>query len=376
MRYVSSLVAIACVVTVAFAAPAHAVTNPLALCHKTVVKQLEKYKKTVFKKHQKCLEKENKLTIPGPCPDALTNLKIGEIQQKVIDKIAVKCTMQNLADLGFRSDCQYGTPTAGVDGQCAALPVTTVQEFVQCMQCWKEADFLRYVGILFASHAAEECGTLGPDSTTCSDLGCTTPLPEQRNLGDNAENDCQKAIGNSGIKYLLKRENIFEKCMLKGCDRATCLAGTCVANPTAPLKLQKAEVQKETVIKNKCGNNRVPNATSTFCCRCGPMGGICTEVPLTREDCLADSSCQVQEGKNCNTGNGKCEPAPKQITWWESCPSEGGTCPGTALTDLDGVIACIDSTADQIVDELLCLQFPNGGACPTPVPTPVPTATP
>jgi len=46
---------------------------------------------------------------------------------------------------------------------------------------------------------------------------------------------------------------------------------------------------------------------------------------------------------------------------------------GTALTDLDGVIDCVDSTADSIVDELLCKQFPNGGACPTPVATPTPT---
>jgi hypothetical protein len=38
---------------------------------------------------------------------------------------------------------------------------------------------------------------------------------------------------------------------------------------------------------------------------------------------------------------------------------------------------CIDSTADSIVDELLCMQFPNGNACPTPTSTaPTPTVTP
>jgi hypothetical protein len=42
------------------------------------------------------------------------------------------------------------------------------------------------------------------------------------------------------------------------------------------------------------------------------------------------------------------------------------------------VIDCVDSIADATVGNLLCLQFPNGNTCPTPVatPTPTPTATP
>jgi len=45
-------------------------------------------------------------------------------------------------------------------------------------------------------------------------------------------------------------------------------------------------------------------------------------------------------------------------------------CPetGAPLATRNDMIACIDDTADQIVDELLCWQFPaNGGAdwpCP------------
>lgn len=379
MRHIPCRAILLAAALLAFAVPNASATDPLALCQKTVIKQLAKYKQTVLKQHEKCLDKENKLAIPGPCPDANTTLKINAIKLKVTDKIALKCTMQNLADLGYRSDCQYGAATPGIDGQCAALPVTSVQEFAACMECWKQADSLRFIGILYASHAVEECNTLDSSSSTCSDLGCTTPLPDQRNLGDNSENDCQKGIGKAAVKYLLKREQIFEKCMLKGCDRATCLAGTCAADLTVPVKLQSAETKKHNVIVNLCGNNRVPSPTSNFCCRCGPMAGTCTIVPLTREDCLAsDPSCQVMEGKTCDTGTGKCDPAPHEITWWGSCPSESGACPGTALTDLDGVIDCVDSTADSIVDELLCKQFPNGGACPTPVatPTPTPTSTP
>ncbi len=46
------------------------------------------------------------------------------------------------------------------------------------------------------------------------------------------------------------------------------------------------------------------------------------------------------------------------------------------MTDIGAVIDCVDSTADELIDGLLCLQFPNGAACPTPVPTPTRTSTP
>lgn len=369
--------AAAALVFVVAATPARAASDPLALCHKTVVKSLEKFKKTVLKRHEKCLDQENKLTNPGPCPDAVADAKILAANSKAKVKIASKCTLAQLnggGGLGYRTDCAYGPATPGVDGTCAALPVTTVDEFTECMKCWKEADFRRYIGILYASHASEECGALDDTSTTCSDLGCTTPLPEQRNLGDNSEGDCQKGIGKAGVKYMLKREKILERCMLKGCDYGTCLAGACLVDPNVPLKLGKAETQKQALIQNKCGGNRTPSTASSFCCRTG-MGNSCTIV-ATRPDCEAIVGATVQEGKMCDAGTLKCVNAPKTITWWGSCPSEVGACPGTALATMDDVTACIDATADQIVDELLCMQFPNGSACPTPVATPTPTVTP
>ena len=76
----------------------------------------------------------------------------------------------------------------------------------------------------------------------------------------------------------------------------------------------------------------------------------------------------VQEDKTCDMGS--CAPVqgPNQkITWWGFCP-ESDTCPGTALSTLDDLIGCVDTTADAVTDELMCLQFRcNGGAdwpCP------------
>ena len=109
----------------------------------------------------------------------------------------------------------------------------------------------------------------------CSDLNCTTPLPDQRNLTgttSGGEEFCQKGIARAGVKYLLDREKILEKCALKGGTSATCLAGT--FDPTVPLKLETAVTHKDTTIKKLCGN-RDPLPSPPFCCRTG-TGSSCT----------------------------------------------------------------------------------------------------
>jgi len=44
-----------------------------------------------------------------------------------------------------------------------------------------------------------------------------------------------------------------------------------------------------------------------------------------------------------------------------------GVCPetGAALASRNDLIACVDASADQIVDELLCLQFRGNGGAPS-----------
>ena len=361
------VVAVAALVALLGAAgPTHA-ADPNLLCHKTIVQQLEKYKKTHLKLHRNCLDKENKGTIVGPCLDAVSSAKLGLTKGKVVTAIAKKCTLTNLATVGYRSDCQYGPATAGVGGTCFALPVTTPSEFAACMLCWKGAEFARYVGTLYASHAQEVCGaTLDETSALCSAVGCTAPLPSQRDLGDTSENDCQRMIANAGINYLLKRERTLEKCLLKFGSLATCLA-----DPVVQLQLAKAEDQKQTLIQNKCAN-RDPVASPPFCCK--TTGNQCV-VAASRGDCTTNLSGTVQEGKQCGLGL-TCGNPPgnaKSITWWEHCLINE-PCPGPTLGNLAGLIDCVDETADDAVGGLLCLQFPNGGACSTP--TPMPTSTP
>jgi hypothetical protein len=107
--------------------------------------------------------------------------------------------------------------------------------------CWKGADLSEFVATLYASHASELCsGAFDETSTSCSELDCATPLPNQRNLGDSGENDCQRAIGKAGIKHLVAIEKALERCGLLGNDRATCLADLAVQD-----RLEKAEVKLE-----------------------------------------------------------------------------------------------------------------------------------
>ena len=351
---------------------ARAISDPNVLCQKTVVKQLERYKKAHFTRFRTCLDKENAGDIPGPCLDATSAAKLGLTSSKVTANIVAKCTTGTLAANGYdTTDCHLGTPTAGIDGTCYNMTVASVSDFAECMKCWKAAEFARFEATLYASHAQELCGTaLDDTSATCSNLGCTSPLPVQHDLGSTGENDCQRGIAKAGFNYLIKVEHQIEKCMLKGNTR-----GACLADPTLQLKLAAAEASKQHKIHDKCGN-RDPVANPPFCCRTGAPMQACVAA-ATRDDCVATPGNFVQEGKTCGLSN-TCENTNPggEITWWEHCPLDTSPCPGPTPSTLNDLIDCVDRTADGIVTSHLCLQFPNGGACPTAAPTLTPTPTP
>ena len=119
-------------------------------------------------------------------------------------------------------------------------------------------------------------------------------------------------------------------------------------------------------MKNKCGN-RNPEPASSFCCK--TTGNQCTAA-ADRGTCVTLGG-QVQEGKTCGVG-GTCQNVPgNQVTWWGSCPSESGSCPGTSLDTTDDLISCVDETAQHVAGELLCLQFPGGWSCSDRVERPI-----
>jgi hypothetical protein len=360
-RFVSVLVATLALSLFTFGAAAQADT---ASCHSTLVKQLRKFKKIHLKQHIKCLKLENRQVIPGPCPDSEAQAKIDATKLKVEAAIAAKCTPADLAALEFRTDCVYDSGGSGIEATCAGLNVLAGPNIdptllAQCLECWKGAELSEYIATLYASHAVGVCaGTTNAQSTVCSDLECTTPLPDQIDL-TGGEGDCQHGIGKAGFKYIFKREKILEKCALEGGTQASCLADTDVQE-----KLTKIEQSKSGKIHNKCGN-RDPVPSTPFCCRTG-AGNSCS-VAADRDDCVMNLGGTVQEDKTCNAGSCDSVMGNKKLTWWAFCP-ESNSCPGTALSTLDDLIDCVDASADTISDELLCLQFRGNGGADWPCP--------
>ena len=326
-------------------------------CQKQIVKNLLKFKKTYLKKVGKCVDNENLGKIPGPCPDAATQLKLDTLKVKINLKIAAACPAPDLTTLGFPTTCAYETTGTGIESTCAALPVTTPGEFADCLMCWKGAELASYLATLYASHASDLCGgALDETSPTCRELDCRTPLPVQQDLGDTGENDCQKAVGKAGIKHLVSIEKVYEKCGLLGHDRAFCDADLLVQ-----AGIDKSKVKLEAGIQSKCGN-RDPIPDPPFCCRTG-MGNACSAA-VDRNDCEMNLSGTVQEGKTCSAGS--CAPVGggnQKITWWSSCPNHD-TCDGT-LDTLSELIDCVDESAEESAERLLCIQFATGwGPCP------------
>ena len=237
---------------------------------------------------------------PGPRPDAATQLKIQTTHDKAV---AVEDRAQlphpDRTTLGFPSTCAFESVSSGIEATCAALPVTSPSELATCLACWKQAELFEFVATLYASHAVQVCGgSLDETSPACSELDCTTPLPDQRDLGDTGENDCQKSIGKAGVKHLLAVEKILEKCGLAGGTSASCLAD--LGGEAAIVKSQQKLGEG---IHNKCGN-RDPVPSVPFCCKMG-MGNACVAAS-TRDECQMLGGT-VQNNKTCGVSN-TCDP--------------------------------------------------------------------
>ena len=349
---------IAAVVTIAILGiSSHPAGADPAGCQKQIINQLFKFKKVFLKMRVKCLDKQNFLKIEGPCPDDVATAKTAATLVKLKERVATRCTAGDLVALGYPPSCDFDAAATGVEATCAALPASTPAELAECLACWKGAELSEFAATLYASHAIEVCqGALDSTSATCSPLDCTTPLPEQRNLGDGGDGLCQKSIGRSGFKHVVKIEKVLEKCGLEGGSRATCLADE--KNQAILAALDDKLLAR---IKKRCGN-RIPAAETPFCCRMG--GGNMCIAAATRADCV-DAGGDVQDDKFCDVDDtyANTPGLGKPITWWETCPISD-SCPGAALATIDDLSACVDASAEEIAAEMLCRQFPSGWPCP------------
>src|SRR5262249_10014322 len=88
----------ALVATTFLAVAASAGADPVK-CQKQIVKSLATYKKTFLKAHEKCLDKQNEGSLPGPCPDPVAAVKILTKKQAASDKIVGACAPADLTAL-------------------------------------------------------------------------------------------------------------------------------------------------------------------------------------------------------------------------------------------------------------------------------------
>jgi hypothetical protein len=316
----ASLVALVLVFGVGGIAPVRA--EPVA-CEKTIAKNFAKLAKKTLVGLAKCLDRENTGTVAGPCPDPTTAAKLLLERDKAVVAVPGGCEVGDVAALGFVGGCNFGLPEedSAVEAACRTLPATTPAEVGICLACWQQADAYEFMALLYASHAVALCD--GPPdvfSTVCSAGGCSgapSSSPDQRDLGPGGEYDCQRAIGKAAVKYLVTRRKVLQKCALGGGSRASCLA-----DPRISLVLGKAKDKQADYIEKKCGNrDPVPN----------PLPGSAT------------------------------------ITWWDGCaPRACGAYPVTTLEDLH---ECTEDRADEIVDGMLCTQFPRNGQSDWPCPS-------
>jgi hypothetical protein len=329
-----------------------------ASCQKQILNQLFKFEKVYLKAFGKCLDKENLLKIPGPCPDEATTIKIDGVLAKVRAKLSVVCTGADLDALGYSATCDFDPAPGGIKAECSALGADTPEDLADCLACWKRAEANEMLAVLYASHASEVCGGAFDDSSpNCSPLACTTPLPDQRDLGDTAEGTCQRAIGKAGVKHVVKRLKLLEKCARAGGTEATCLADADLAAKLAALG-EKLLVK----IQGKCGGNTTPVATTSFCCRSGEANACVAAAD--RDECTTLGGT-VQEAKFCDVDL-TCANTPgggKEITWWEICPTSQA-CGGATLASIDDLAACVGVEAEAVVSEMLCRQIPTGWPCP------------
>jgi hypothetical protein len=357
MRRDVTLILVGVVLAVSFGTAPEATATPTG-CQKQILGQLFKFEKVYLKKVGTCLDKENLLKLPGPCPDATTTAKIDGILYKIRNKLMSACTDADLVTLGYPATCDFDPGPSGIKAECSALGAGTPSDLTDCLACWKRAEVNQFLAVLYASHASEICGGAFDDtSPNCSPLACAMPLPDQRNLGDTAEGTCQKAIGKAGIKHVIQRIKLLEKCARAGGTEASCLADL-----DLQAKLSRLDDKLVTKIKNKCGNNTTPVASPAFCCK--TTGNDCVAA-ADRDDCTMNLSGTVQEGKFCDVDS-TCSNTPgggKELTWWEVCPNSEA-CADPMLTSTDDVIACVGTEAETATATVLCRQLPTGWSCP------------
>ncbi len=203
-------------------------------CRKEIVKQSSNYVKKTFGLRQKCLDKVNKGTLTGPCPDLSTAAKL----QKAIDKVdatklAKRCTLALIA-------------ASDVAGGCAGA--ADANDLVTCILATGDTA----VATMLDSEYADE-NPVGP-------------------ITDADTNKCQAGIGKTMRKYALTRLKTLTKCQASQ-DKGK--SEVC-PDAKATQKLANALGKVEPGVEKSCADAQIASLDAT-----GTFGGSCGGVTTT-----------------------------------------------------------------------------------------------
>ncbi|MFN8544270.1 MAG: hypothetical protein U0807_08685 [Candidatus Binatia bacterium] len=264
-----------------------------------------------------------------------------------IEREADACATLDVAALGFRHDCRFRAGDAGLGARCATLPVATPRDLAACLRCWEDTRLEEVGALLDPSHARARCGAgSGGTGLGCALLACPDPLPEAVTEAAAATDPCERVVASAPPRYLMRRSRLLGSCRD---GRSACLA-----NPERARALNAQARARNVRIRDACeGELLTPSAT--FCCDCARSAGTCAAAE-DRDVCAA-RGCEVVEGSLCDAHAGRCRSAEEHVTWWSACPV-ADACPGPAIPTRREMIDCIETAADRVADELLCLVAP------------------
>jgi len=213
-------------------------------CRKEIVKQSSNYVKKTFGLRLKCLDKVNKGTLTGPCPDLGTADKLQKAVDKVdATKLAKRCTPALIA-------------ASDVAGGCAGA--ADANDLVTCILATGDA---AVTAMLDSAYADEN--PVGP-------------------IADADINKCQARIGKTMRKYALTRLKTLTKCQASQDKGKIDLC----PDAKATQKLANALGKVQPGIEKSCTDVQISSLDTT-----DSFGGSCAGVTTT----AGLASCSVAD---------------------------------------------------------------------------------
>jgi cysteine-rich repeat protein len=344
-------------------------------CRREILKRTQKLASTAMKALNKCETGRFKGDILTACSvDPTAQGKIGDAAAKLAEKVADKCDLVTLADIGFAgkvSRCTGGNANGDrcVDTEdCRFPPATTGPEDGTCGPVDECPGFLNGADGCEFPLAGISAGGASNDVIEC--LQCITNAKVasvvdayygvlEAPSDDNDVNKCQLELGKRAAKYFDKVEKTLKKCEDGNIKDATAI--DCVSDPDG--KIGEALAKLDEKILDKCDTAEKINLAikpGELYARAGRYGSCGTAAPGTAQGLADVLECITENSAACdiamNIGDAACGPqlcGNGQIDTGETCDdgntlTDSGVGPADVCPSDCAVAACTDAGDDTV----------------------------